>query len=160
MAYRISYNNIPSGTLQQAMVVVKIRSGNSGAAYKLFIPHYWATYVHDGRGTVRPKRGKWLVWFKDIRKDPRLYGGYPVRLSEAKALELPSQEFNRRKSEMIFSKSAKPMRGHFFFSNQHKMSGFSRVVAPAAILRATNNAVREYVGEGLLNMEVSHDFRL
>lgn len=159
MAYRIAYNNIPSGTLRNAMVVLRVKSNKSGAAYKLFIPHYWATYVHDGRGTVRPRRGKWLVWFKDARKDPRNYGGYPIRLSDASALEMPSQEFRRKKSEMIFSKSAKPMRGSFFFSNQQKMSGFSRVLGPALVTRSLDNAVVNYLGD-LWNMDETVSFSL
>lgn len=53
---------------------------------RLFIPHYWAIYQHDGRGRVRPRSAVWLVWFVDPADDPRLSGGYPVKLSDVRRL--------------------------------------------------------------------------
>lgn len=59
----------------------------------LTIPHYWAIYVHDGRGPVRPVRRSWLVWFTNPRDDPRLRGGYPVR--ESDIIRLTRDEFQQ-----------------------------------------------------------------
>ena len=54
----------------------------------LFVPHYWAIYLHDGRGVVRPKRASVLVWFPNIRNDPRVAGGlqYPIRVNQIRKL--------------------------------------------------------------------------
>ena len=52
---------------------------------KLTIPHYWAIYVHDGRRALTPpfRTAKFLAWFRDPTKDPRLIDGEgPQRLSE------------------------------------------------------------------------------
>lgn len=46
------------------------------------IPYYWALYVHEGRGSLRPGNPpKFLVWFANKRDDPRTRGGtrYPRR---------------------------------------------------------------------------------
>lgn len=52
----------------------------------LYIPHYWALYVHEGRGPFGPKKASFLVWFSNQADDPRLQGGYPVRLSDVRRL--------------------------------------------------------------------------
>jgi len=54
----------------------------------LFIPHYWAVYFHDGRGVVRPVKKTVLVWFPNIKNDPRVAGGlqYPIRESQIRRL--------------------------------------------------------------------------
>lgn len=157
-AYRIAYPNIPSRVLKEAMVVVKVRAGNTGAVYKLFIPHYWSHYLHDGRGTVTPKRARSLMWFKNPRRDPRYDGGYPVRLADAKAHTLSKQEFKRNRSEMIFAKSAKPIRGKFFFSNRRGMRNLVKIVAPTIIKKELSIMGREFIGKSLMNMKVKHRF--
>lgn len=53
------------------------------------VPHYWARFIHDGRGPSpgAPGTGKILVWFRDPKDDPRYPGGvYPVRRSDIKRL--------------------------------------------------------------------------
>lgn len=54
----------------------------------LMIPHYWAVYLHDGRGPFRPRRRnvKFLVWFAAPADDPRLRSGYPVRETDIRIL--------------------------------------------------------------------------
>ncbi len=157
-AYRIAYPQIPSRTLREAMVVVKIKVGNSGAAYGLYIPHYWAQYLHYGRGTVRPRRGKTLVWFKDPRNDPRYNGGYPVRLADIKKHSLSKENLKTKRSEMIFAKSAKPIRGKFFFSNRRGMKNFVKVVAPRIILEELAREAERFIGKSLLKMTTKHKF--
>ena len=109
-AYRAYLPRIPSRTLRRAMEVQIGRQGegddlgeDDGA---LYIPHYWATYLHDGRGPVHRKTAPYIIYFADIRDDPRVDGGrnYPVRASQIKKLT-PSQyraglAKNRRNAEL------------------------------------------------------------
>ena len=55
--------------------------------YALVVPHFWAAYIHDGRGPVRPDTAKVLVWFRNPNDDPRLKAGLsPVRASGVRKL--------------------------------------------------------------------------
>lgn len=54
---------------------------------RIQIPHYWAVYVHDGRGPFGPRYKKFLVWFRNPKDDPRLRNGIPpVRARQLKRL--------------------------------------------------------------------------
>lgn len=74
---------IPSRTLRRALRLIV--EENQGRA-RLFIPHYWAVYLHDGRGPVQARGGGKLVFFDDPDDDPRLRGGYPERASDIRRL--------------------------------------------------------------------------
>lgn len=52
----------------------------------LSVPHYWAQYVHDGRGPATPQTASVLVWFRNPADDPRLAGGYPIKVKDIKKL--------------------------------------------------------------------------
>lgn len=103
-AYRRYLPRIPSRTLRNAMEIVleadDLRD-NEGA---LFIPHYWAEYLHDGRGPVQPRQAKFIVFFRRPQDDPRLSRGYPIRVSDVR--RLTKSEFdqglarNRRNAEL------------------------------------------------------------
>lgn len=73
---------IRSRTLQRAIRYerVTLRRG------RLFIPHFWAIYQHDGRDGVKVKNARSLVYFVNPADDPRLAGRYPVKLSQIKKL--------------------------------------------------------------------------
>lgn len=76
---------IPSEQLRAGLITIEEAKGKG----KLHVPHYWALYIHDGRGPSPGAGGgdKILVWFKDPKNDPRYPGGvYPVRLSQVKRL--------------------------------------------------------------------------
>jgi hypothetical protein len=54
---------------------------------KLIVPHYWAVYYHDGRGSVTPRAASKLIFFDDpLENDPRLQGAYDVRASDIQRL--------------------------------------------------------------------------
>jgi len=63
---------IPSATLKAA---VRLIVQESQQRARLFIPHYWAIYYHDGRGVVSPRSARKLVFFDNPREDPRNRGG-------------------------------------------------------------------------------------
>ncbi|MCP4897872.1 MAG: hypothetical protein GY906_12945 [bacterium] len=79
---------IPSRTLRKALQIKYVRSGVQIFRAYLVIPHYWALYVHDGRGGFGPRRARVLVWFRDPRNDPRTDGAtnYPVREGDIRRL--------------------------------------------------------------------------
>jgi len=66
-----------SRTLSAALLKLRI----STTLTLLYIPHYWAIFVHDGRVPFRSK--KIMIWFRNPRDDPRLRGGKtPERLAD------------------------------------------------------------------------------
>lgn len=94
------------------------------------VPHYWAIYYHDGRGPIRAKPGKWLVYFKDPSQDPRIKNGYPERA--ASIVRLSREQFldALARDELIVVKSVGPAAPHPFFTRG--MDGFQdKVHAPA-----------------------------
>lgn len=107
------------------------------------IPHYWAIYVHDGRGPFGPKRQGFYVWFRDPKQDPRLNRGHGwERLSQKR--RLTRSEFQAglamnhahldrggspRSLPMIITKQIRRgMKPNKFFSNAPRggMFGFKR----------------------------------
>ena len=72
---------IPSRTLRRALISLRI----TDQQVKLHITHYWAHWVHQGRGPVTPGSGQFLAWYRNPRQDPRLtpFGGQtPPRASQ------------------------------------------------------------------------------
>ena len=124
--------HIPSKTLQAALTV-RLDQARSDRAY-LYIPHYWAIYVHDGRGAPfgPPPSGKpFYIDFSNPKDDPRLaaHGGQtPPRVAQLRSLS--SEEFKRFAKLSRAAKKAgappimlvrpriyKPTPGAFFFEN-------------------------------------------
>ena len=136
-ALRLVRGKIPSATLRSMLQGV-VANGRG----ILFLPHYWAVYVHDGRGRITPKRAKWLVWFPDIKNDPRVAGGsdYPVRMSQIKRLTRAQwvaglAENRRRRAAglepfMVVSKASGPARGVPFFEQLRLEPEVADIVEP------------------------------
>lgn len=114
---------IPSKTLREGLKVFIDRNRDA----VLRIPHYWAVFVHDGRGVVRPVRARWLVWFQNPADDPRTDFGrkYPIRKEDVRRLtkaqwEAGLAENARRRAAgaepfMIVTKVSGPVRARPFF---------------------------------------------
>lgn len=62
---------IPSRTLRQAMRKTFDVKGRRISKGSLFIPHYWAVMVHDGRRAFKAKQATFLVYFAQEADDPR-----------------------------------------------------------------------------------------
>lgn len=120
---------------------------------QLFLPYYWAEFVHGGRGRVHAKPGKFMVFFPDKRDDPRTFGGrnYPKRPGDRPSLtKADLQKFskeNKRRLKtgedpiMVFAKSVGPGKpgnqgvpGKLFFTNA--MAGFP---VPSEVQRITDH---------------------
>ncbi len=76
---------IPSEQLRAGLIAEEMTSSTG----RLHVPHYWAQWVHDGRGPAPGSTGSTsiLVWFRNPKDDPRYPGGiYPVRKSQIRHL--------------------------------------------------------------------------
>lgn len=75
---------IGSATLRRAIFLAVYSTLDEA---KLIIPHYWAVYYHDGRGSFGPESASKLVFFDEpLVNDPRLNGAYNVRSSDIQRL--------------------------------------------------------------------------
>ena len=112
---------------------------------RLYIPHYWALYVHDGYNAFRPvsKKIPFLIWFRDPEEDPRLENGaMPERWSEV--IHLTSDQYkalvlrNAKNRSLGLPPVAymAPMlpgkQGTFFFDNSVGFAGFLEEANAAA----------------------------
>jgi hypothetical protein len=77
---------IGSSTLRNAVrVIVDERLGQ----VRLFIPHYWAEFYHDGRDSVNPLVARKIVYFANPEDDPRA----PTPERAAQRRRLTREEF-------------------------------------------------------------------
>lgn len=142
MALRQVEPQIPSTTLRDALRL-EISTALLRPRAVLYLPHYWAVWVHDGRGPVAPTERTWLVWFQNPKDDPRTAGGrnYPVRVSDVVRLTQAQWEdglaenARRRKAGqepyMIVTKHAGPVRfPESFAFFEAGMESFGVVVGP------------------------------
>lgn len=136
---------IPSETLRNSLQL-DVSANLVEPRAVLFLPHYWAIYLHDGRGPVAPVTKRWLVWFQNPADDPRTAGGrnYPVRAADARRLtpaewEAGLEENRERRARglepyMIVTKHAGPVefpKSYKFFEDG--MEGFGDQVGDVAL---------------------------
>jgi hypothetical protein len=148
---------IPSAALRRSLTS-RIEETLEGMLAVLSIPHYWAIYLHDGRGPIEkgPTDG-FLVFFKNPEEDPRIAGGYPVRASDIRRLTKAQwQEGLRRNRDhlrnggdifdvpMIVVKRVGPAQGAFWFTQG--MAGFD--IEAGAIISARFDAyIQDIIAE-------------
>ena len=121
--------------LQRALRAVLI----SDLRLEMQIPHYWAVYVHDGRGApFGPESGTFLIWYKNPRQDPRLQGGVtPERAASLRTLssadfkaalkaDREARESGSESPVVITTRVKRSTPGVFFFGNRpgQGMAGF------------------------------------
>ncbi len=102
---RLVKKSIGSKTLRAA---VRLIVDESKQRADLFIPHYWAIYYHDGRGSVSPRSARKLVFFDNPNDDPRLAGGYPVRASQVQRLTREQYNEGLRRNQERARKGGRP----------------------------------------------------
>lgn len=110
--------SLESGTLRRALHC-RVNATRNIVEAILSVPHYWAIYYHDGRGEIRAKKGKVLVWFASIEDDPRVnVSGHPRRVSQRVKLNLSKSEFRRlrKAGKLIVSKRSGPAEGKPFYN--------------------------------------------
>lgn len=126
-------------------------------------PFYWAVYYHDGRGPIRAKPGKFLVFFVDPDDDPRHDGSarnYPVRFAGRK--RLTRQQFYQFLSQgkIIAVKRVGPARSHPFFERISGEQIGTRAATPVA-LRELTRFICECLDEaGVLALQETAEVRL
>lgn len=89
--------SIGSRTLRAAIRLIINESEERG---DLFIPHYWAVWYHDGRGSVSPVNARKLVFFDDPNDDPRIKNGRPVRESQVRRLTKEQYQEGLRRNRL------------------------------------------------------------
>lgn len=109
-----------SKTLRDAIVIETVDADT----VKLYIPHFWAIYVHDGQKTspitVRKGGGKrFLAWFRNPEDDPRTKPA-PVRLADVKYLRQVWSKAEFRAAvasgRLILARYKAPSKAQPFFS--------------------------------------------
>lgn len=125
---------IESRTLKRSLEVRVVVNGVDEVGAEVFLPQYWAVYYHDGRKAMRPRNGKFLVYFQDIEDDPRVFGGrqYPVRSAQIRRLRLDPAEFRRlvESGKLIVRESVGPAQPHPFFE---RMAGRAAAVVASGV---------------------------
>jgi len=128
-AQRTVERDLESRTLRRALNCRIDPAPPGTAIVRLNVPHYWAIYYHDGRGPVRPRRGRFLVYFRSIEDDPRVNGtASPERFSQTKRLRLRPETFRRlvAQGKLLVRTSVGPAAGNPFFAG---LTDFSNRVA-------------------------------
>lgn len=164
-----------SRTLAAALqTMLEPNAGRSRSmAGRLFIPHYWAVYVHDGRGApVLPRAGSVMVWFRNPNNDPRLRGGrYPERASQVRRLTRTQFEFwlaeNRLAIQrgvpppMIVTKRINtPTQAYAFFDNRKGMAGFVAQVPGIVAAEFSDHVLRMLDADGVSVVDETVTIRL
>lgn len=79
MALAHAKANCKSRTLRKSMRLVYVKSGWGGTYHAVvFMPQYWARYYHDGTQGRKLPSNKYLIVFRDPKRDPRIKRGYPT----------------------------------------------------------------------------------
>ena len=145
---------IKSKTLRQGLRSVIQFSGQRGY---LNVPHYWASYLHDGRGRVNPRYKRALVWYKDPSQDPRIAGGRPVTRRQAMTRRLSSAQFKRdyKAGKLVVRNNAGPTRSvkaNPFFTVG--MRGFKEVADNVVMTQLPDLLVKEMRRRGIYRVKV------
>lgn len=158
-----------SQTLADAMT----RVVDDSTRGKLYIPHFWAVYVNDGRGPVHAKKATFLCWFRDPGDDPRFAGRTtPERAKDIRRLTasewdfwIARNRFARAAGQLPPMVVIGPMRqplpavsGKKFFDNTGGMAAFHDE-ANRVGKEAFREHVRTFMGD-LLNMKLTTSVRL
>jgi hypothetical protein len=162
LGFKIAFPKIPSNQLKSALQIKYI----DNTAGCLWIPHYWAVYLHSGR---KASHGNiFLMWYINPAEDPRYRGGkYPVRredvkryaqLSKAEQIQIKQ---DIKDGKVIFAKrsprSGDTVKHTPFFSNSdvRGMAGF-RDLANIEGARIVNRyIVDRFERLGILNKTIT-----
>ena len=146
-----------SGTLQRSVEYrVDLRSKTSRVS--IGVPHYWAVYLDQGRGVVKPSSAKVLVWFQNPKDDPRTNGGrnYPVRRRDVRRLSRAQYRAGLREN------TRRRRRGQEPFMIVRSLDGSPKLAGPAAgkhfMAKAFNSSTRGEVSR-IIQDEISKHVR-
>lgn len=117
---RLAQLEVRSKTLRRAMAIDESQIGRG--IIKVYVPHYWARFVHDG---TRRVRGVSMVWFPNPADDPRLKPHRPVKRSDVKRLRLSRSRFYALKNAgiLVWCMNRRAIKGHPFFTRAVQRSG-------------------------------------
>lgn len=140
---------VPSDTLRAAMQLI-IEESEFRA--RVFVPHYWAVYLHDGHNEINPVSARKLVFFDDWMDDPRRNGVRPERFSQERRLTKAEYEHGLQMNAeraargqrpfMYVVNSTRAVKGKPWFDRMAQ--GASGRVGPAA-LRAFDREMQKLI---------------
>lgn len=136
-----------SRTLRDALRVTRNENG-----LQITVPHYWAQWFHDGRGPVTARPGHKLVYYKNPSDDPRISGGYPVRLSDVRRLTRAEFYRDLRAGKLIVAERVGPAGPNQFMGDNLTLAAGPRVAQASA--QAASDLTRAALGP-LLNISIS-----
>lgn len=142
-------------SIRRSLTIQEEPPNAGGAVARVVTPYYWATYYHDGRGPIRAKPGKFLVYFKDPDRDPRHSFSarrYPERVSDIRRLTKAQFYEALAKGELIVVKRVGPAPAHPFFDVGAR--GLQTDLAAAAAELLERFTVECLEAEGLLDFEL------
>lgn len=153
--------------------VITLSPKNAYFSSVLWIPDFWAAFVHDGRKpidlTKGPSRGRYstgkmvLVWFRNPADDPRTRNGtwYPTRAEQVKHLTKKQWLYWREQNKlarsrgmlepMIVTKYSGKVKPRPFFSNKdplYDMSPFIRE-GRAMALEFSLQKIHRFIGKDM-----------
>jgi len=118
---------------------------------RLHTDEEWARLVHDGRGAI-DQRGKKrpLIWYKNPRKDPRLFQGKSPTKGRPRRLTKDEFKKARKKNLLIIAQKVKKQDPQPFFSNEPGggMFGYPQKAGALAAKRFGEHVVR-FMGKDL-----------
>ena len=125
-ALEFTKTSTPATSLKKAMTA-SYRKIPRGHQIIVHIPHYWAEYYHDGSGPVSMPKGRYMVWFRNPKDDPRLKGGYPIKRSDKRSLKdlISNEEFKEliKSGKLVVRQHVGRRRGTFFTRGAYKLWG-------------------------------------
>lgn len=137
-----------SNQLFEAMHIVKVPPQGG----YLYIPQYFARFVHDGTPAVRRPLGTVpYVWFPDPKDDPRLNSGRtPHRVSQLSDLTLKRAVFKSKleSGELVVARSRPEVEAKLFFDNNVGMAGFCER-ANSEVGQFTQSLLTKELGDSL-----------
>ena len=132
-AYARALPHVRAASKQLAATMTpRIESGGVSVKGSLYIPQYFARFVHDGSQSGYRPPGSGLplyTWFRDPRQDPRLNAGRtPWRASELRPLSdylsLGDLREGIKAGRIIMRRYRPAVGGKHFFDNRVGMAGF------------------------------------
>lgn len=142
--------SVGSKTLRAALVLIVDESKQRA---DLFIPHYWAVWYHDGRGVVRPKTARKLVFFDNANDDPRLRNGRPVKESQVKRLTRAQYQEGLRRNRERAQRGGRPFMYVVDSVGPSRPRPFFDRLAEGAARRADQDVLRTFERELLRELD-------
>ena len=160
LAKEYSSPKVKSTTLRTSMRTLRVGSSATSAEWVVNMPYYWAAFRNKGTKAFTMPKGKWIVFFRNSKDDPRLAGGHLKTVGERKRLNLSRRQFRglKKANKIRFLKKMPAVEGEKFFEDTGGMAGLDTFIAPE-MEKVFQEEVDDYLGEDL-NLDITETFAL